>query len=170
VGLPEYIEEDQVSASAESVDKERLRGLGPYKRLLSNPQFQIACHVKGLENVARYGLTTWVPIYYHEAGGLSIESTIFLTVLLPLGYLAAPPVGGFISDRWLSSSRRPMLVVSCVGSAFALVGVAVAPPSDPYLGAGLMLAGGISMGLSPISIIAVDLAGRRMSEIGRAHV
>jgi sugar phosphate permease len=41
--------------------------------------------------VVRYGLTTWVPIYYFEAGGLSIESTILLTILLPLGYLPAPP-------------------------------------------------------------------------------
>ena len=163
VGLPDYVEEHGVSAKPEAISEERLRGFGPYRELLSRPEFHLASHVKGLENVVRYGLTTWVPIYYHEAGGLSIESTIFLTVLLPLGYLVAPPLGGFISDRWLSSSRRPMLVVSCAGSAAALVAVAAAPPSDPYLGAGLMLAGGISMGLSPISTIAVDLAGRRMS-------
>ncbi len=163
VGLPDYVEEHGVSAEPEAISEERLRGFGPYRELLSRREFHLASHVKGLENVVRYGLTTWVPIYYHEAGGLSIESTIILTVLLPLGYLVAPPLGGFISDRWLSSSRRPLLVVSCAGSAAALVAVAAAPPSDPYLGAGLMLAGGISMGLSPISTIAVDLAGRRMS-------
>lgn len=163
VGLPEYVEDHQVSAQPEALPAERLQGLGPYRELLSQPRFHLASHVKGLENVVRYGLTTWVPIYYHEAGGLTIESTIILTLLLPLGYLLAPPVGGIISDRWLSSSRRPMLIVSCAGSAAALVAVAVAPPSNAYLGAALMLAGGVSMGLSPIATIAVDLAGRRMS-------
>ena len=100
VDLPEYVEEDEVSAAPESLDPERFKGFGPYKELLSNPRFLLASHVKGLENVVRYGLTTWVPIYYFEEGGLSIESTILLTILLPIGYLIAPPVAGIISDRY----------------------------------------------------------------------
>ncbi|MCH2506700.1 MAG: MFS transporter, partial [Dehalococcoidia bacterium] len=99
VGLPEYVEDDEVSAAPEAIAPERLKGLGPYKELLGNPRFQLASHVKGLENVVRYGLTTWVPIYYFTKGGLSIESTILVTVLLPVGYLVAPPLSGFISDR-----------------------------------------------------------------------
>ena len=166
VGLPEYVEEDEVSAGPEAVAAERLTGFGPYRELLSKPEFHLASHVKGLENVARYGLTTWVPIYYFEAGGLSIESTILLTILLPVGYLLAPPLSGVISDRWLKSSRRPMVLVSCAGSAVALVAIALAPPANVQLGAALLLLGGISMGLSPISTIAVDLAGRRMSGTG----
>ena len=76
VGLPEYVEDDAVSAAPESIAPERLRGLGPYKELLSNPRFLLASHVKGLENVVRYGLTTWVAIYYFEEGGLSVDSTV----------------------------------------------------------------------------------------------
>jgi len=163
VGLPDYVEEDEVSAAPEAVDPERLKGLGPYKELLSNPQFVLASHVKGLENVVRYGLTTWVPIYYFEEGGLSIESTIFLTILLPLGYLIAPPISGLISDRWLNSARRPMVIVSCAISAVVLVIIAFAPPVNVTLGAILLLIGGLSMGMSPMSTLAVDIAGRRMS-------
>ncbi len=163
VGLPEYVEEDEVSAGPEALAPERLRGFGPYRELLSRPGFHLASHVKGLENVARYGLTTWVPIYYFEAGGHSIQSTILLTFLLPLGYLVAPPISGIISDKLLASSRRPMVIASCAGSALALVAVALAPPGNAQLGAALMLLGGISMGLSPIATIAVDMAGRRMS-------
>ena len=99
VDLPEYVEEDEVSSAPESLDPERFKGFGPYKELLSNPRFLLASHVKGLENVVRYGLTTWVPIYYFEEGGLSIESTILITILLPIGYLIARPVAGIISDR-----------------------------------------------------------------------
>ena len=162
-GLPDYVEEDEVSAAPEAVDPERLKGLGPYKELLSNPRFLLASHVKGLENVVRYGLTTWVPIYYFEEGGLSIESTVLLTVLLPLGYLVAPPVSGIISDRFLNSARRPMVIVSCLVSAAVLVGLSLAPPVSVTLGAVLLLIGGLSMGISPISTVAVDIAGRHMA-------
>jgi len=162
-GLPEYIEEDEVSATPESVAPERLKGFGPYRELLSNTQFLLASHVKGLENVVRYGLATWVPIYYFEEGGLSIGSTVLLTILLPLGYLLAPPVAGIVSDRLLNSARRPLVIFSCGVSALILVGIALAPPVNVALGATLLLIGGLSMGMSPMSTVAVDIAGRRMS-------
>ena len=163
VDLPEYIEEDEVSATPEALDPERLKGFGPYTELLSNHRFLLASHVKGLENVVRYGLTTWVPIYYFEEGGLSIESTVLLTILLPLGYLIAPPVSGIISDRYLGSRRMPMVLFSCTASAIVLVAIAIAPPVNITLGAVLLLIGGLSMGMSPMSAVAVDIAGRRMS-------
>ena len=163
VGLPEYVEDDQVSATPEAIDPKRLKGLGPYRVLLGNSRFLLACHVKGLENIVRYGLTTWVPIYYFEEGGLSIESTVVLTVLLPLGYLFAPQISGIISDRYLDSRRQPMVIFSCMVSALVLVGIAMAPPVNVTLGALLLLIGGLSMGMSPMSTVAVDIAGRRMS-------
>ena len=163
VGLPEYVEDDQVSATPEAIDPKRLKGLGPYRVLLGNSRFLLACHVKGLENIVRYGLTTWVPIYYFEEGGLSIESTVVLTVLLPLGYLFAPPISGIISARYLDSRRQPMVIFSCMVSALVLVGIAMAPPVNVTLGALLLLIGGLSMGMSPMSTVAVDIAGRRMS-------
>ena len=163
VGLPEYVEDDQVSATPEAIDPKRLKGLGPYRVLLGNSRFLLACHVKGLENIVRYGLTTWVPIYYFEEGGLSIESTVVLTVLLPLVYLFAPPISGIISDRYLDSRRQPMVIFSCMVSALVLVGIAMAPPVNVTLGALLLLIGGLSMGMSPMSTVAVDIAGRRMS-------
>ena len=163
VGLPEYVEEDEVSAKPEQVPEERLRGLGPYKELLSDPRFLLASHVKGLENVVRYGLTTWVPIYYFEAGGLSIGSTVLVTALLPMGYLLAPPVAGIVSDRLLHSARWPMVMFSCFTSAGALIAIALVSPTNLYLGATLLLLGGLAMGMSPLSTLAIDIAGRRMS-------
>ena len=163
VGLPDYIEEDAVSATPESIDPALLKGFGPYKLLLSNTRFLMACHVKGLENIVRYGLTTWVPIYYFEEGGLSIESTVLLTILLPAGYLIAPPAAGIFSDRYLGSRRQPMILFSCAVSAAVLIGVAFAPPVNVTAGAALMFAGGLSMGLSSINSVAVDIAGRHMS-------
>ena len=163
VGLPEYVEEDEVSATPESIDPERLRGLGPYRVLLGNSRFLLACHVKGLENVVRYGLTTWVAIYYSEVGGLSIESTVLVTILLPVGYLIAPPLSGFISDHFLNSRRRPLVISSCLASAGIIAVIALVPPSNEVLGAVLLLAGGVAMGMSPMSTVSVDMGGRRMA-------
>ena len=163
VGLPEYVEEDAVSAEPEALDSSRLKGLGPYRELLSNPRFHLASHVKGLENVVRYGLTTWTPIYYFTQGGHSIESTLLVTFLLPLGYLIAPPVSGIVSDKLMNSRRMPMVMVSCGLSAAALAAIALAPPSNGMMGAFLLLVGGVAMGLSPMSALSVDIAGRRMS-------
>ena len=163
LGLPEYVEEDEVSANPESIDPERLKGLGPYRLLLSDPRFVLACHVKGLENVVRYGLTTWVAIYYSEVGGLSIESTVIVTILLPVGYLIAPPLSGFISDRFLGSQRRPLVISSCLASAGIIAVIALVPPSNEVLGGVLLLTGGIAMGMSPMTTVSVDMGGRRMA-------
>ncbi len=163
LNFPEYIEEDEVSAAPEAIDPEKLRGLGPYWWLMSNSRFLLACHVKGLENVVRYGLTTWVAIYYSEVGGLSIESTVFVTVLLPVGYLIAPPLSGYISDHFLNSQRRPLVISSCIASAGIIAVIAMVPPSNEILGAVLLLTGGVAMGMSPMSTVSVDMGGRRMA-------
>ena len=162
-GLQEYIEEDVVSSTPELPGPGKLTRLGPYKSLLKNPKFHLASHVKGLENVVKYGLTTWIPLYYFEVGQHSIESTILLTAILPLGYLIAPPVSGLISDRFLDSNRRPMVITSCIASAVVLLLVAIIPPDSSYIGAVLLLSGGLSIGLSPMSTLAVDIAGRDMA-------
>jgi sugar phosphate permease len=130
---------------------------------MTNWRFVAASHVKGLENVVRYGLTTWVPIYYFEEGGLSIESTVLVTVALPVGYLTAPLVSGYISDKFLGSRRRPMTLASAFISAVVLVIIAFAPADNEFLGAGLLLIGGFAMSLTLIAATAVDIGGRHMA-------
>lgn len=162
-GLPEYIEDDHLSASAEAGSTGHLHGLGPYKRLLSNPQFLLASQVKGLENVVRYGLTTWTPLYYFEAAGLDIKGMLLSTLALPLGYALAPLCAGLISDRLFHSARRPMVMFSAAASALALIGIAWLPPTSLILGISLLFIGGFAMSLSPLAAMAVDIAGRHMS-------
>ena len=164
VGLPPYEEDpDSYTGQAEAIPADQLRGFGPYKTLLTNWRFVAASHVKGLENVVRYGLTTWVPIYYFEEGGLSIESTVLVTVALPVGYLIAPIVSGYISDRYMGSQRRPMIMASAFISAVILVMIAFAPADNEFLGAGLLLVGGFAMSLTMIQAMAVDIGGRHMA-------
>lgn len=164
VGLEPYEEDpDSYTGRAESASPEQLKGFGPYKVLMTNWHFVAASHVKGLENVVRYGLTTWVPLYYFEEGGLSIESTVLVTVALPVGYLTAPLVSGYISDRFLGSQRRPMTMASAFISAVILVIIAFAPADNEFLGAFLLLIGGFAMSLTLIAATAVDIGGRHMA-------
>tara|TARA_B110000014_G_C19912817_1_gene472363 strand:+ start:37 stop:375 length:339 start_codon:yes stop_codon:yes gene_type:complete len=56
-----------------------------------------------------------------------------------------------------------MIMTSCGISAFVLFAVAIIPPTYAYVGAALLLVGGISIGLSPITTLAVDIAGRNIA-------
>jgi OPA family glycerol-3-phosphate transporter-like MFS transporter len=135
--------------------------LTAYKVLYSNWRFVATSHVKGLENVVRYGLTTWAPLYYFEEAGLSIETTALVTVALPVGYLTAPMVSGWISDVLLGGRRSPMIAASALISAAALVGLAVIPAENVYAGAVLLYIGAFAMSLSMTSTLVVDMAGPR---------
>ena len=130
-----------------------------YRILFSNWRFVATSQVKGLENVVRYGLTTWAPLYYFEEAGLSIETTALVTVALPVGYLSAPLVSGWISDVLLGGRRSPMIAASAVISAAALVGLALVPADNVYAGAALLFVGAFAMSLSMTSALVVDIAG-----------
>ena len=148
----------------ESVEGSHLTQDGPftaYKILYTNWRFVATSHVKGLENVVRYGLTTWAPLYYFEEAGLSIETTALVTVALPVGYLTAPMVSGWISDVLLGGRRSPMIAASALISAAALIGLAIVPAENIYAGAGLLFIGAFAMSLSMTSTLVVDMAGPR---------
>lgn len=137
------------------------KALTAYRLLYSNWRFVATSHVKGLENVVRYGLTTWAPLYYFEEAGLSIETTALVTVALPVGYLTAPMVSGWISDVLMGGRRSPMIAASALISAAALVGLALVPAEDVYAGAALLFIGAFAMSLSMTSTLVVDMAGPR---------
>ena len=133
--------------------------LTAYRVLYSDWRFVATSHVKGLENVVRYGLTTWAPLYYFEEAGLSIQTTTLVTIALPVGYLTAPLVSGWISDVLLNGRRSPMIATSAVVSAAALVGLALLPATNLYAGAGLLFIGAFAMSLSMSSTLVIDMAG-----------
>lgn len=134
-----------------------------YWLLLRSKNFHLVGHIKGLENVVRYGLMTWIPLYYHDKGGFDISSTIILTVMMPIGLAIAPPLAGFISDRFLYSNRKPLTLISCLVSAAVLFGICMVDPTQARIGAILMLIGGISLGMSQLPVMAVDAFGKEMA-------
>jgi OPA family glycerol-3-phosphate transporter-like MFS transporter len=163
VGLPDYVEEDAVSAAAEDESQDKLRGLQPYVMLLRNWRFLIACHVTGWGTLARYSIVTWAPLYYKEVGGFDIRSMALATVTFPNGMALGAPIGAIISDRWMEGRRSPMIIISCLATAAVLAALAFASPSNLLLGVILMILGGFTLTMAPTTALGVDLAGRKIS-------
>jgi MFS transporter, OPA family, glycerol-3-phosphate transporter len=163
VGLPEYVEEDAVSAAAEEQSQDKLTGFQPYVMLFRIWRFLVACHVTGWGTLARYSIVTWAPLYYKEVGGFDIKSMALATITFPIGMALGAPIGGLISDRWMAGRRSPMIIISCLATAAVLAGLAFASPANLLLGMALMILGGFTLTMAPTTALAVDLAGRQIS-------
>jgi OPA family glycerol-3-phosphate transporter-like MFS transporter len=163
VALPDYVEDDAVSAAAEEESQDKLRGLQPYLMLLRNWRFLIACHVTGWGTLARYSIVTWAPLYYTEVGGFDIKSMALATVTFPIGMALGAPIGGIISDRWMEGRRSPMIIISCLATAAVLAAIAFVAPTNLWLGMVLMVLGGFTLTMAPTAALGVDLAGRKIS-------
>ncbi len=163
VGLPDYVESDEVSREAEDASGGSEHGLRAYLHLLGNFRFFLACHVKGLDNVVRYGIVSWAPVYYAQVGGFDLKQMSLVTFAYPLGYLFGPIAGGLISDRLFHSNRTVVIVIGAFLSTAAVMGIAISPANNIPLAIFLLIVGGFCVNMSPIQALAVDLAGRRLA-------
>lgn len=159
VGLKNVEHQETYENSKETYTHPNAPLFAIYSYLFTNWRFVATSHIKGFENVVRYGLTTWAPIYYFEEAGLSIESTALVTVALPIGYLLAPIVSGWISDVLLGGRRSPMIATSAIISALALIGLAIVPAENIYAGALLLFIGAFAMSMSMTATLVVDMVG-----------
>lgn len=163
VGLPEYIESDEVSKNAESSAEGQTQGLRAYVHLLSNWRFFLACQVKGLDNVVRYGIVSWAPLYYVQVGGFDLKQMAIFTLAYPLGYMCGPICGGLLSDRLFKSNRSIVIIISGFLSAAMLMGIAFSPADQMYLAIFFLVMGGFTVNMTTIQALAVDLAGRQLA-------
>jgi OPA family glycerol-3-phosphate transporter-like MFS transporter len=163
VGLPEYIESEDVSREAESAAEGSEHGLRAYMHLFSNWRFFIACQVKGLDNVVRYGIVSWAPIYYAQVGGMDLREMGWVTLAYPLGYMWGPLCGGYISDKFFASNRSIVIILAGFLSGAAVLGIALIPADSIPLAVLFLIVGGFFVNMSPIQALAVDLAGRRLA-------
>ena len=163
VGLPPYSEEDQVSRDAESAAEGSTHGLAAYVHLLTNWRFFVACQVKGLDNVVRYGIVSWAPVYYVQVGGFDLATMAWVTFAYPIGYLFAPIAGGWVSDRVFRSNRSVVVAIAGAASGVMMLAIAFSPADHALLAAVLLALGGFTVNLSPVAALAVDLAGRRLA-------
>jgi len=158
-------DEENVEAAAEGVDT--TRSLARYRAVLRNPKIWSTGITIGFQNAARYGLLTWVPVYYlgkdweHSHGSIS---PVWISVALPVGMAVGALVNGQLSDRVFGSRRdRPIMLFMVLG------GITAATLYFAHLGAVagiivLFLAGFFVYGPhSTIWALCPDIVGKQMA-------
>lgn len=121
VGLKEYVEDSPERAKAEE-EMRRLvaeRGkLYPYRYVLSNKAFLIWLVIAFITGLARYGLVTWIPLYFVDHFNVSITSGLIGSLSLPVGMGIGTLVVPWLTDKWCPGNRLPAVVASSlVGAA-----------------------------------------------------
>ncbi|WP_072690537.1 MFS transporter [Rhodococcus marinonascens] len=98
--------------------------LSRYTHVLSNPRIWSTGIAIGFLNAARYGLLTWVPVYFLTATGGQDDgavSPIWTSVALPTGMAVGALANGEISDRVFGSRRdRPIILFTVIGAAASI--------------------------------------------------
>ncbi|HXZ95982.1 MAG TPA: MFS transporter [Burkholderiales bacterium] len=100
---------ESISAQAEHYTQEETRGVKAWKILFANWKFMLFAAASMLMHVGRYGLLTWIPLYYAETSGVAISNIPAATVALPLGIMVGPLAAGWIADRFFRAKRYQVL-------------------------------------------------------------
>ncbi len=120
VGLPEYEEADPERAAKEAEMSELLKTKGklfPYIHVLSNKKFLLLVMISFLTGIARYGLTTWIPLYFLETFKIDIEASLLGSLALPIGMAIGTFIVPTLTDKYCPTNRLPAVILSAVASA-----------------------------------------------------
>ena len=115
-GLPDYREEDAGKSEEEQQMQQILESKGilyPYKYIASNRTFLIWAVIAFCTGLARYGLSTWIPLYFNQQG-LSAVASVASAMILPIGMGIGTLVVPWLTDRFCPKERLPAAIVSAV--------------------------------------------------------
>ena len=130
-GLPDYREED-IRKTEEELQMQRIvesKGvLYPYKYIASNKTFLIWMVIAFGTGLARYGLSTWIPLYFNQQG-LSAVSSVASSMILPIGMGIGTLVVPWLTDRFCPQERLPAAIISAVVAAVTTVVIFLLDPS-----------------------------------------
>ena len=168
-GFPDYreLQEDSISARAEHYTDEETRGVRAWKILFSNSKFMRYALASFLLYIGRYGLLTWIPLYYAETSGINISKIPAATVALPLGMMVGPFLAGWISDRFFNAKRYQVLNIYMI--SFVAIMLVMANFGIKEMGlygsfALLVLGGFFVLGsIGDLFTAACDFGGRKMA-------
>ena len=171
-GLPEYREEDSGLRKNEEEMEALIRTHGklyPYRYLLTNLRFVITQLIQMLISIARYGLLTWIPLYFVERFGVNIMDGLVTSLALPIGMGIGSLVLPVLTDR-IRNRLRVVPAASFV-SAAAIAGFLFL---DPRTGGGLFItevllfiAGFFVYAISAVlNAVTSDISGRVMAGTG----
>ncbi len=124
IGLREYVELDAQKAAAEDQMQALVKEKGylyPYQYLLAKPRFLLWMFVTFASGLARYGLVTWIPLYFIERFQVDITEGLLQSLALPVGMGIGTFVVPWLTDRYCPDNRMKAAVVSALCAAVAIV-------------------------------------------------
>lgn len=142
-GLPDLAEADPEAAENEETMRKLVKENGnlyPYLFLLKNRRFAAWLVILFLAGIIRYGMITWIPLYFTDRFGVDVTAGLFRSLAFPVGMGAGTFVLPVLTDRFCPRDRLPA-VIFCGGllalsvAAFALL--------DPAAAAGGILTGAV---------------------------
>ncbi|MBS7655120.1 MFS transporter [Candidatus Bathyarchaeota archaeon] len=157
-GFPSYNDFNENNQSI----KEKLN---PYIYLLSNKKFLLICFVGILLFIGRYGLITWIPLYYAESG-IALSIIPLTTITLPIGQALGAISAGFISDKVFKSNRYKTVCIYAVAGCLTLIALALTSIRlNPILSITLLGLGGFfTFGAAiPVFVLALEAGGREIA-------
>ena len=123
IGLSEYQEETESMAEQEIAMREIVRTRGklyPYRYVFSDRRFDLWMVVAFATGLARYGLVTWVPLYFIDQFGIRITDGLLSSLALPVGMGIGTLVVPWLSDYLYLNNRLKACVHSAVIGAVAV--------------------------------------------------
>ena len=115
IGLKEYEEDNPLKKEQEEAMqkiKEAHGPLYPYIHLLKNWKFIIWLVVAFMTGLARYGIVTWIPLYFIENFNVDIKSGLMSSLVVPLGMAIGTLVVPWLTDRFCPNNRLPAVIFS----------------------------------------------------------
>jgi sugar phosphate permease len=167
-GFPPYKEtmEKSISAESERLTDAEIKGAKAYIHLLKNWKFVCLCIASFSVYIGRFGLLTWVPLFYAETAGIKLKDVPALTAALPLGMMFGPAVAGWMSDKFFKAKRFQMICLFFAGCILSLVTMAAVPIKSMGLAPAVglqVLAGFFVLGINGVLFTAAcDFGGRKM--------
>lgn len=171
IGLSEYIEADAEKADQEE-DMQRLLQqhgkLYPYLYVLRNNKFILWGVIAFIAGLARYGLTTWIPLYFVDRFSIDITDGLLQSAALPIGMGIGTLTIPSLTDRFCPRDRVPAVIISSVAAAAFVWVFFFLDPRIPVqavlLELTLFFAGFFIYAINGVSLVhAVDLGGRVFS-------
>lgn len=168
IGLEPYTESNAHTAETEAEMAALIKENGalyPYRYVLSIKAFRAWLLIALIGGLARYGLTTWIPLYFTQRFGVDVTAGLLQSLALPVGMGVGTFVVPVLTDRFCPDDRRPAVVISAVAAALSVAAFMTLDPTTP---AGLVLvsvmlfvAGFAIYAISGVSFAyACDLGGR----------
>ena len=132
IGLEEYVEDDPKRAVIEKEMKKLVATRGkfyPYKYVLSNGQFLIWVAIAFITGLARYGLVTWIPLYFIDKFQIDVTAGLLGSMSLPVGMGVGTLVVPWLTDKWCPNDRLPAVISSAIIGALSIGGFLFCDPA-----------------------------------------